>query len=405
MKHTLSLFACLLLSLSAFSAGTDTITGTWHGITYTLTLPDSVLTFTGSGRIYQEYRPIVYPWDSIKSKVKHLRIEGTITNVPDEMLDSAANLKTIWMSDNVTTIDSRNEVYFEGAFASCRKLETVRLSPNLKIISWGAFYECSSLREIEIPSSVSTIGMWAFYGCSGMQKITCLCPTPPTVADNSFTKTAIPLYVPSGSIPAYRANYVWKKFNLMPLIVGTTAIAPDSTELTWLPIDHASLYQLHLYTDSTCSVAIDTTLMIYADSLNGGIMLPDGVSAPQRIMRIVLDEIGSVVIIHIDPTSGASPSDPFVVTVSTTSSDEIPIHFDIRVFRSTDLIKEDFGTFILNYDYYQSLGIESLFLNQTTPFCFDLNGRSYPISQWNSLPTGIYILRENGGVVRKIMKR
>lgn len=403
MKHTLSLFACLLLSLFAFSAGTDTISGTWHGITYTLTLPDSVLTFTGSGKIYQPGRPIVYPWDSIKSQVKHLRIEGTITNVPDQMLDSAANLETIWMSDNVKTIDSRVEVYFEGAFAECRKLKSVRLSSNLTIINWGTFYQCSSLRDIEIPSSVSTIGLWAFYGCSGMREITCLRPTPPTVGSNSFTKTSIPLYVPSGSIKAYQAASVWKLFTLLPLVVGVEPTAPDTTELSWLPVNNASRYELRIYSDS---VALDTTLVIRADSINGGIRLVEGASAPKRVHRIALDDIGSVVIITIKPNTGMTVSDPFIVTVSTTSVERIPVKFNMNVFCGDLLLKEDEGDFVLNYDYYHLFDAIEILLDDShhSTHCFDLRGNRYSLSQWSSLPAGIYILND-GGKGKKIFKQ
>lgn len=407
MKHILSVFACLCLSLSAFSSGvgTDTISGSWHGITYTLTLPDSVLTFTGSGRIYQPGRSIVYPWNSIKSQVKHLRIEGTITNVPDQMLDSAANLETIWMSDNVKTVDSRVEVYYEGAFAECRKLKSVRLSSNLTIINWGTFFHCSSLRDIEIPSTVSTIGMWAFYGCSGMQEITCLRPTPPTVGSNAFTKTSIPLYVPSGSIPSYLGHSIWSRFNLLPLVVGTTAITPDTTELSWLPVDHASLYELHIYTDTTSQIVLDTTLLISADSINGGIMLND-TQVASRNHRITMDAGGSVIIITIEPNSGATTTTPFVVTVSTTTEEEIICHFNMKVYRGLDVMKEDAGTFILNDSTPIRDSIENLSGSYScfTPFTYDINGRSYHTNELQQLPSGIYILRTSGET-KKILKR
>lgn len=73
----------------------------------------------------------------------------------------------------------------------------------------------SKTGAVTIPKTVTEIGRYAFDGCSGLTSITCLANTPPSKSSTSFSTDIfenVTLYVPAGSMEAYKSASVWKKF-------------------------------------------------------------------------------------------------------------------------------------------------------------------------------------------------
>lgn len=66
--------------------------------------------------------------------------------------------------------DSVEEIGWD-AFSSCRVLEEVVFSRNLKRILPNAFNNCSKLKEVVLPESLESIGGCAFNGCSRLEKL------------------------------------------------------------------------------------------------------------------------------------------------------------------------------------------------------------------------------------------
>lgn len=62
-------------------------------------------------------------------------------------------------------------------------------------------------------AGVSSIGHLAFKGCTGLSSITILSDTPPAGASTMFDDTNdIPIYVPAGSVDAYKAADGWNRY-------------------------------------------------------------------------------------------------------------------------------------------------------------------------------------------------
>ena len=111
---------------------------------------------------------------------KHLTttiINAPITEIPKDMFRLSGKMTSIKLNNNVKSISdyafygtslqtldipASVESIGEGAFYSCRKLESIVFNSALKTIGDYAFYNCELLKEIILPRSVEYIGNNAF---------------------------------------------------------------------------------------------------------------------------------------------------------------------------------------------------------------------------------------------------
>lgn len=110
----------------------------------------------------------------------------------------------------------RNEPYFFGyLFENIDALVSVTIPNSVASIGESAFENCFSLTEVTIPNSVTLIKTNAFYGCSSLTTIYCEATTPPTLEgtyvfdDNADGRK---IYVPTGSVDAYKAAQYWSEY-------------------------------------------------------------------------------------------------------------------------------------------------------------------------------------------------
>lgn len=92
--------------------------------------------------------------------------------------------------------------------------EKMFVSNGITKIGSSAFRGCTSLTSVEIPNSVTSIGSAAFYGCSRLKSVKVWANIPPSLGDNAFvyTPSGLRIYVPSGSVNAYKAATNWKNY-------------------------------------------------------------------------------------------------------------------------------------------------------------------------------------------------
>ena len=91
---------------------------------------------------------------------------------------------------------------------------TEELLDGITKIRRRAFRDCSSLTSIEIPKIVTSIENEAFRDCNSLTSVTVLATTPPTLGTDAFTDThsSLKIYVPSGSVNAYKTATNWKDY-------------------------------------------------------------------------------------------------------------------------------------------------------------------------------------------------
>ena len=100
----------------------------------------------------------------------------------------------------------------DGAFEGCTGLTSVTIPNSVTSIGSYAFYNCSGLTSVTIPNSVTSIGEAAFYDCDGLTSVTIEAETPPTLDESAFPDTYCSIYVPCGTLDAYKTAEGWSKY-------------------------------------------------------------------------------------------------------------------------------------------------------------------------------------------------
>lgn len=109
------------------------------------------------------------------------------------------------------------EVIEQDAFVSCAKLRSIQLPSTITSIQRGSFYACTSLEQITLPASLTSIGEYCFMECPNLHQIYNKAPLPQRATALFDAQASLTVYVPQGSIDAYRADSLWSKFNLVPM--------------------------------------------------------------------------------------------------------------------------------------------------------------------------------------------
>lgn len=188
------------------------------------------------------------------SSLESLKIGNNVTNIAHDCFVDCEGLVSVTVPDNVISVSDNafkgcssvaslalgNSVsrIGSGAFSGLALLMELDLPQSLESIGNGAFAGCSELQEIKVPESVSNIGESAFSGClklqtlelgSGVESIgsnafekcdrlktvSSYAVNPPVMPVDGFsdyTYFASTLYVPAGSLDAYKDDGSWFKF-------------------------------------------------------------------------------------------------------------------------------------------------------------------------------------------------
>ncbi len=148
--------------------------------------------------------------NTLISGCKNTVIPNSVTNIGNRAFMYCFDLTSIEIPESVTSIE-------RGAFADCYNLANVTLGNNVTSIGEGAFSGCVSLKSITIPERMTKIEGYAFWQCN-LNSIYLLCKTPPVLNNDgldfiSLNYNGTTLYVPQGSLEAYKSAVGWNEFN------------------------------------------------------------------------------------------------------------------------------------------------------------------------------------------------
>ena len=176
---------------------------------------------------------------------------------------------TVVIPEGVTTIEW-------NTFSWNTELKAVVIPNTVTSIGDGAFI-ATFLDSIHLPASIVNIGDYAFGYCDSLKSITVDRATPPTLGEYVFysnyddnfdnaTLIDVPVRVPVGSVPAYRADPAWNVFSVIIEGDSTSSTTPTDTTTT---IDCSnSVYPLPYMADFTqCWESADGAETIDADTV------------------------------------------------------------------------------------------------------------------------------------------
>ncbi len=133
-----------------------------------------------------------------------VKLPQGITGLGNSIFYCGHSLTSVAIPNEVTNIAA-------NAFYNCYKLTSIDLPDELISIGRDAFAACGALTSIIIPAKVTQIGDGAFSHCPALASITCLAETPPSLGPNSiaYCDNLTHIYVPAGSVDAYKAIRAW----------------------------------------------------------------------------------------------------------------------------------------------------------------------------------------------------
>ena len=133
-------------------------------------------------------------------------LPNSLIEIGEEAFYACSVLYSVVIPNNVTSIGRL-------AFCSCG-LTDVTFGNSITTIEANAFVRCEKLRTVTLPSSVTSLGDGAFSHCHVLGTVTCKATIPPTMGNAVFgdDRWLTSIYVPSGSVDAYKAADGWKDY-------------------------------------------------------------------------------------------------------------------------------------------------------------------------------------------------
>ncbi len=153
------------------------------------------------------------------TNIKAAVLEEGIKSIGDWTFSGCRNLQYLYVPSSVGTIVA-------DAFNYCDQLNSIVVSEDSPYFSsigttlynkekTRIFFDPGEPAAVSIPASVTEIDDFAFRGCQSLTTIYCHNATPCTIYEKSFTEALYEtgvLYVPQGSIEAYKTADIWQNF-------------------------------------------------------------------------------------------------------------------------------------------------------------------------------------------------
>lgn len=172
----------------------------------------------------------------ITSLEKVVLPEGIITLGNNHTFNNCSNLSDINLPTSIETIGGYS-------FGGCSKMKNSIYLPNLKsyggydgahmfngagitevlslghltVLPWAIFANCINLTKVILPEKMTTLNGGAFEGATKLETLVLYSTIPPTFGRAGFGTTAIAkgagfIYVPDGSIEAYKTAAEWNNY-------------------------------------------------------------------------------------------------------------------------------------------------------------------------------------------------
>ena len=156
-------------------------------------------------------------------------IPASVTSIGAGAFDGCSSLAAVTLPEGLQSIG-------DYAFDGCTSLTAIRIPGTVKTVGMYSFQDCSDLVSLELAEGVETLESYAFRGCSALTQVTLpasltkvgvdvfgghgasivfisLATTPPSSGSSPLGEVdGVTLYVPQGSLEAYKSAFGWKDY-------------------------------------------------------------------------------------------------------------------------------------------------------------------------------------------------
>ena len=141
------------------------------------------------------------------SRLKDVTLPAGLESIGNYAFDGCTSLTAIRIPGTVKTVGMYS-------FQDCSALANLELAEGVKELGTLAFRNCSALTQVTLPASLTKVGIDVFAGHGPSIVFTSLATTPP-FHNGGFPLgeiAGVTLYVPQGSLNAYKAAFGWKSY-------------------------------------------------------------------------------------------------------------------------------------------------------------------------------------------------
>ena len=132
-------------------------------------------------------------------------IPNSVTSIGVGVFEGCTRLTSVTIPNSVTSIG--------GSAFSCTGLSSVTIPNSVTSIDGAAFKGCTRLTSVTIGNSVTSIGEDTFSECTNLKKVCSLNSVPPVIYESTFSFYDADLFVPHGSLSAYKSAKGWSNFS------------------------------------------------------------------------------------------------------------------------------------------------------------------------------------------------
>ena len=220
----------------------------------------------------------------IEKKMTSYTVPSYVDTIGSFVFYNCVNLESITIPDSVTYIG-------HSSFRGCTSLTSIDIPSSVTSIGNQSFRNCTSLTNVNISSGVTEIQMYAFYGCSLLASITVKAETPPTLGTRALDNTNdCPIYVPEGSVEAYRTAWSQYAYRIQAIPQDNTlfnSIVDRSVTSIDIPDDATSIGDYaFIYCKSLTSVTIPGSVTSIGDYAFQECRVLSSVTIPDSITSI-----------------------------------------------------------------------------------------------------------------------
>ena len=140
------------------------------------------------------------------SRLAAVTLHDGLESIGSYAFNGCTSLTAIRIPGTVKTVE-------DNSFYGCSALASLELAEGVQELGSLAFQNCSALTQVTLPASLTKVGIWAFASHGASIVFTSLATTPPSSISFPLGEVdGVTLYVPQGSLEAYKTTFGWKNY-------------------------------------------------------------------------------------------------------------------------------------------------------------------------------------------------